>query len=84
MNYFASDEIFYRLFFLPTKFNADFFSTDEVSEGYQIFNLKIYIYSCYPKKLIECCVFECKTRTFHGDFVNMQFVDNTFGYFLIS
>ena len=29
-NYFASDEIFYRRFFLPMKLYADFFSSDEV------------------------------------------------------
>ena len=40
-NYFASDEIFYRRFFLPAKFYADFFPSD-----------KVYVYnSLYGNKL---------------------------------
>ena len=37
MNYFASAEIFYRRFFLPTKFYGDFFSSNKVLENACLF-----------------------------------------------
>ena len=54
-----SDEIFYRRFFLPTKFYGDFFSSDKVFWTRNFFNL--YVYYLNPGIIASALAFNLST-----------------------
>ena len=63
-NYFASGEIFYRRFFLPTKFYADFFSSDKVYIPKPAFMGAIVLLYFYIASALIWSIFFCKCHIY--------------------